>query len=170
MSATCAALSCGAILMHTRGRPSEWRTIPALKPEEVLPLVLSDLAARADVALSSGITRESIVLDPGFGFGKAFDENYPLLAGFGQLQTLGFPLLAGVSRKSFLARTLSRSRPAAYSPTSPSEPADAQPWLPTAVANTAAILSGAHILRVHDVTPARDTAAIADRVLDGPHP
>jgi dihydropteroate synthase len=163
MSATCADLGCGAILMHTRGRPSEWRSSPAIKPADVLPLVLSDLVARADAALSSRIARESIILDPGFGFGKAFDENYPLLAGFDQLQSLGFPLLAGVSRKSFLARTLKRSHSAGLA--SASEASTAHPGLPTQAANTAAILAGAHILRVHDVAPARETAAIADRIL-----
>ena len=102
MSATCASLGCGAILMHTRGRPHQWRTQPPLAPADVLPLVLRDLEARAGAALAAGIAREAIVLDPGFGFGKILDENYPLLAHLDQLHTLGFPILAGLSRKSFL--------------------------------------------------------------------
>lgn len=150
MSQTCAALRCGAILMHSRGRPHEWRTMPSLEPSAVPPLVLGDLKARAQAALDSGIARESIVLDPGFGFGKTFDENYPLLAHLDQLHTLGFPILAGVSRKSFLIRAVASG---------------SSPQLATTVANTAAILAGAHILRVHDVHPARQTAAIADRIL-----
>src|ERR1019366_5087459 len=72
MSATCAALGCGAILMHTRGRPQEWRALPPLAPGEVLPLILRDLKSRAQAALAVGIARDAIVLDPGFGFGKAF--------------------------------------------------------------------------------------------------
>src|ERR1019366_3309514 len=92
MAQTCASLQCGAILMHTRGRPQEWRTLPALAPDEVVPLVLRDLEARAGAALAAGIARASIVLDPGFGFGKAFEENFPLLAGLETLQSLGFPL------------------------------------------------------------------------------
>jgi dihydropteroate synthase len=150
MSGTCAALQCGTILMHTRGRPQQWRTQPHLEAAEIMPLVLRDLKARADSALSAGIAPESIVLDPGFGFGKILDENYPLLAGFDQLHALGFPLLAGVSHKSFLTRAV---------------PSGSDPQLPTTVANTAAILAGAHILRVHNVRPARDTASIADRIL-----
>ncbi len=106
MSSTCAALQCGNILMHTRGRPHEWRTQPPLAPADVLPLVLSGLKARAEAALAAGIPRDSIVLDPGFGFGKILDENYPLLAHLDQLHTLGFPILAGLSRKSFLTRAL----------------------------------------------------------------
>jgi dihydropteroate synthase len=184
MSATCAALACGAILMHTRGRPHQWRTQPALQPSEVVPLVLTDLNARADAALAAGIARDSIVLDPGFGFGKIRDENYPLLAHLDQLHTLGFPILAGLSRKSFLTRPRTTPNPGA--PSSPQatmgipSPDAPQPALssskglasdtsdpsdPTTIANTAAILAGAHILRVHDVAPARQTAALADRIL-----
>ena len=165
MSNACAALQCGTILMHTRGRPQQWRTQPRLDSAQILPLVLGDLQARADSALSAGIAHEAIVLDPGFGFGKILDENYPLLAGFDQLHTLGFPLLAGVSRKSFLTRAAASSS-SAQRPGAPhlaSEMWDRN--LPTTVANTAAILAGAHILRVHNVRPARDAAAIADRIL-----
>jgi dihydropteroate synthase len=170
MSATCAALGCGAILMHTRGRPQQWRTLPALAPAEVLPLVLRDLESRAHAALAAGIPHQSIVLDPGFGFGKAFDENYPLLAHLDALHALGFPILAGVSRKSFLTRTLaaaSLSSPSAPSLSSRSgaEGSASSATDPSSVANTAAILAGAHILRVHDVRPARQAAAIADRIL-----
>jgi dihydropteroate synthase len=180
MSATCAALGCGAILMHTRGRPHEWRTLPPLAPGKVLPLVLRDLESRAQAALAAGIARETLVLDPGFGFGKAFDENYPLLAHLDALHALGFPILAGVSRKSFLTRTAAPSSARTADPSLPPSRA-ADPSLfssrsaaegsvsstpdPTTIANTAAILGGAHILRVHDVRPARQTAAIADRIL-----
>ena len=161
MSATCAKLGCGTVLMHTRGRPQEWRSLPPLSPTEVVPLVLGDLEVRAQAAFAAGIAREAIVLDPGFGFGKAFDENYPLLAHLDAFQTLGFPILAGVSRKSFLTRTLatlvsSNSEVVVPAPPDPD---------PTTVANTAAILAGAHLLRVHDVRPARQAAAIADRIL-----
>ncbi len=211
MSATCAALGCGAILMHTRGRPQQWRTQPALQPGELVPLVLPDLQARAETALAAGVARDSIVLDPGFGFGKLRDENYPLLAHLDQLHLLGFPILAGVSRKSFL--TTGPAVPSFAATGAPGERSllagvavrrvgdagepgsgapsfaalsrrvgdDAAPaatpgaphlasemWdstLPTTVANTAAILAGAHILRVHDIHPARAAAAIADRIL-----
>ena len=125
MSATCAALGCGNVLMHTRGRPHQWRTQPALAPSQVLPLVLRDLQDRANAALAAGIARDSIVLDPGFGFGKILDENYPLLAHLDQLHTLGFPILAGLSRKSFLTRT----RPAP--PPTPLTPRTLPPPSPT---------------------------------------
>jgi dihydropteroate synthase len=166
MSSTCAALACGAILMHTRGRPHQWRTQPALAPAEVLPLVLGDLSARAQTAIAAGIDRAAIVLDPGFGFGKILDENYPLLANLDAFHALGFPILAGLSRKSFLTRTAG-SPPASNlgAPRLDVETCESSRVLPTTVANTAAILAGAHILRVHDVHPARAAAAIADRLL-----
>lgn len=180
MAATCATLGCGAVLMHTRGRPQEWRTLPSLARDEVLPLVLRELETRIQAALAAGVAREAIMVDPGFGFGKILGENYPLLAGLDRLHTLGFPVLAGVSRKSFLTRTVAadlQRAPATGtgSDTGAPKPAlnlpkglAAEMWdsaLPTAVAHTAAILAGAHILRVHDVRPARETAAIADRIL-----
>ncbi len=106
MAATCAELQCGVILMHARGRPYEWKSLPRLTPDEVLPLVKRELAARRSAALAAGIAADRIVLDPGFGFGKVQDANYPLLRGLPELAVLGQPLLAGVSRKSFLGHTL----------------------------------------------------------------
>jgi dihydropteroate synthase len=164
MAATCATLGCGAVLMHTRGRPQEWPTLPPLAPGEVLPVVLSGLADRLESALAAGIARDKIVLDPGLGFGKRLEENYPLLAYLDQLQRFNLPILVGASRKSFLGHTLSQSTAlaAALHPTSP--PTDERVYATTA-ANIAAILAGAHILRTHDVRPAAEAAAIADRIL-----
>jgi dihydropteroate synthase len=173
MAATCASLACGVVLMHTRGRPQEWSTLPALAHGEVLPLVLRELRVRTDAALAAGIRRDAIVLDPGFGFGKILDENFPLLAHLDALHALGFPLLVGLSRKSFLRCAFAeRSSTGPTDKSGAPEPAlslpkglDSETWVPTAAATTAAILAGAHILRVHDVRPAREAAAIADRIL-----
>jgi dihydropteroate synthase len=123
--------------------------------------VLGDLEFRARAALIAGVAREAIVLDPGFGFGKMMDENYALLAQLDSLRALGFPVLAGVSRKSFL-------RPAAKVGAQRLAPEAWDPAIdPTTAANTAAILGGVHILRVHDVAPARAAALVADRILAG---
>ncbi len=158
MAAVCAASRCGLVLMHTRGRPGEWRTLPRLAPEEVLPLVKSELTRQLEAALAAGLSHEQIVLDPGFGFGKAFDSNYPLLAGLGDLRSLGQPLLAGVSRKSFLGRTLA--------PLFGGIDAPVDLRLNASLAGvTAAILGGADLVRVHDVRPTVEAAAIADAVL-----
>ncbi|HWB32320.1 MAG TPA: dihydropteroate synthase [Acidobacteriaceae bacterium] len=160
MGKACAELGCGDVLMHTRGRPSEWRTQPALQRAEVVPLVLRELSERAEAALGAGIARESIVLDPGFGFGKIMGENLPLLAGFGEFGSLGYPLLAGLSRKSFLTS----GRRGGAGPGGEEKKPEVE--FATSAANMAALLAGAHILRVHTVTAARQVAELADRVLD----
>ncbi len=108
MAKTLAELKVGAVLMHTRGRPQEWRSLPPIG-DPVL-MVKRDLRQWAEAATLAGVKRDRLVLDPGFGFGKRFEENYPLLAHFAELQQMGFPLLAGVSRKSFIGRMLARDR------------------------------------------------------------
>lgn len=158
MAATCAADRCGVILMHARGRPIEWKSLPRLAPEEVVPLVKRDLAERLQVAMKAGVDRERIVLDPGFGFGKKQDANYPLLMGLPQLAELGQPLLAGISRKSFLGHTLVPLYGPAGAPVSAREHA-------TLSAGTIAILMGASLIRVHQVRPAVEAALIADAAL-----
>jgi dihydropteroate synthase len=163
MASTCAGLNCGVILMHTRGRPSEWRTQPRLAQKEVLPLVQSGIAQSVATAVAAGVDRSRIVLDPGFGFGKAFDNNYPLLAHLDELLALGAPILAGVSRKSFLARTLAALDSPGGAPAR-DLPIEARDHA-TLAATTAAILAGASIVRVHDVRPALEAARIADAIL-----
>ena len=167
MSQTCAQLGCGAILMHTRGRPQDWPHQSSLAGDEVLPLVLIGLRDRLEAATAAGIPRNKLVLDPGFGFGKRLDENYPILTHLDELHKFNLPILAGVSRKSFLAHTLAQSPALALSLNATPPPPEARIHATTA-ANTAAILAGAHILRVHDVRPAGEAAAIADRILAAP--
>ncbi len=155
MASTVAEIKCGVVLMHTRGRPEEWRTLPA--PADIFLLVKRELRERAEAAVLAGVRRERIALDPGFGFGKNFEQNYPLLARFQDLQSIGFPLVAGTSRKSFLGRTLARGGKDA--------PATDRLYGNLA-AHTALILKGAHILRTHDVKAAVDAARVADTILD----
>lgn len=156
MAATCTELQCGVVLMHTRGRSEEWRALPPLAQSEVLPLVLNGLRERVNSALAAGVSSEKIVLDPGFGFGKIADENYPLLAQLDELHTLGYPILAGLSRKAFLGKTLAQM----YG----HDVSTDQRGIATLAAVTAAALGGAHLVRVHDVKPAREAVAIADAI------
>jgi len=153
MLSTLADVSCGCVLMHTRGRPEAWRTLPALSPDAVVPLIRRELEGLARRATEAGIDRERIVLDPGFGFGKRLDENYPLLARLAELHGLGFPLLSGTSRKSFIAGAMDSHAPGSSRLAS------------TIAATTASILGGAHIVRVHEVLPLVDAARVADRIL-----
>jgi dihydropteroate synthase len=155
MAATIAEIKCGAVLMHMRGRPEEWRTLPP--PSDIVLLVKRELREWVEAAVRAGVRRERIALDPGFGFGKNFEQNYPLLARFQDLQPLGFPLLAGTSRKSFLGRTLAKD----------GKDASATDRLYGNLAvHTALILKGAHILRTHDVKAAVDAARVTDAILE----
>ena len=154
MAKAVADLKCGAVLMHMRGRPEEWRTLPP--PGDIVLLVKRELKDWAEQAVLAGVRRERIVLDPGFGFGKNFEQNYPLIGRLNELQAMGFPLLAGASRKSFIGRTLA------------SDGHDVPPegrLYGTLAAQTALILRGAHILRTHDVRASAEAARIADAIL-----
>lgn len=165
MAHTCADLHCGTILMHARGTPQTWHTLPPLAPEAILPLVLEGLQQSVTAATTAGIPRDQLVLDPGFGFGKLGPENFILLAHLDQLQTLQLPILAGISRKGFLTKSLAPN-PGAPGPDSRTwDPTQATREITTVAANTAAILAGAHILRVHAPCPAREAAHIADAIL-----
>jgi dihydropteroate synthase len=160
LAQVCAQFGAGVVLMHTRGRPEEWRTQAQLEADELVATVRDGLAASLDAARSAGVAMDRIVLDPGYGFGKRLDENYALLARQRELLALGRPLLAGLSRKSFLGHTLAGlygGNPA---------PVDARETASLA-ALTAAILNGASIVRVHEVRAAVEAARIADAVLAG---
>jgi dihydropteroate synthase len=151
MTKTLAELRCGAVLMHMRGRPHEWRTLPSVP--DIVSLVKRELRDRTEAAVLAGMKRERIVIDPGFGFGKNHEENYPLLRRFEEFHQLRFPLLAGISRKSFIGRALARNGKDA--PVS-----DRQ--FGTLAAETVVILKGAQIIRTHDVRACVDTVRIAD--------
>jgi dihydropteroate synthase len=156
MAGVCAELGAGVVLMHTRGRPEEWSTQPQLAPDALLTMVREGLAASMAAAERAGIAREAIVLDPGYGFGKRFGENYVLLARQAELLALGRPLMAGLSRKSFLGHTLRRF----YGGDAPVEARENA----SLAAMTAAILHGAAMVRVHAVRPAVEAARIADAI------
>jgi dihydropteroate synthase len=153
MVRTLAELKCGAVLMHMRGRPEAWRSLAPLS--DAMTLVKRELRDWVDVALMAGVKRERIVLDPGFGFGKSFQENYPLLKRFDELHELRYPLLAGVSRKSFIGRALARNG---------EDAPVAERIYGTLGAETALILKGAHIIRTHDVRACADAVRLADLV------
>jgi dihydropteroate synthase len=163
MASVCAQLPCGVVLMHTRGTPDEWRDLPPLGRDAVLPVVRDGLQEGLKIARAAGIPEERIVLDPGYGFGKRFDDNYYLLARQAELLTLGRPLLTGLSRKSFLTRGFS-GIPKGRESSDPGVQWEARETASVAALVTA-ILRGASIMRVHEVRAAVEAAAIADAVL-----
>ncbi|MBV8207376.1 MAG: dihydropteroate synthase [Acidobacteria bacterium] len=164
MYAAAAELGCGFVLTHTRGQPAEWKK---LKPEpEIVKLVVRELEERLQLALEAGVGRERIVLDPGFGFGKGWEENYRMLAGFDEFGRLGFPLLAGTSRKKFIGKTLERVNTAGEREEAPPR----QRLYGTLASAVACILKGAHIVRVHNARAMRDAALVADEILRAAEP
>ncbi|MGH9382691.1 MAG: dihydropteroate synthase [Vicinamibacterales bacterium] len=143
--------SCGVpvVLMHTRGRPDDMYARASY--DDVVVEVSRELEDRIQRAIGFGIAREQIVLDPGLGFGKRAEQSLKLLAGVHALAALGRPLLIGASRKSFMNTA-----------TGPLEPA-ARDW-PSAAAVSAAVYSGAHIVRVHRVAEMVQVVRVADAI------
>jgi dihydropteroate synthase len=137
------------VLMHTRGRSLQMYREAVYS--DVVAEVSAELRQAMDRAAAAGISADRIILDPGLGFAKGADHSFALLAALPRLHALGRPLLIGPSRKSFLT--------AAMGPLAPAE----RDW-GTAAAVTAAILSGAHIVRVHDVGPMVQVARVADAI------
>jgi dihydropteroate synthase len=105
------------------------------------------------MARQAGVAKSQIIVDPGIGFGKSYEQNYELLARLAILAKLGYPLLVGTSRKAFLGPTLAWEGKAV--------PAEERIW-GTAATVTASILNGAHIVRVHDVAEMVQVARVAD--------
>ena len=150
------------ILMHMRGEPRTMQKAPFAR--NVMKDVTQGLRASIDKARKAGVAKSQIVLDPGIGFGKSFQQNYELLQRLPELGKLGCPLLVGASRKGFLGRTLALAKRGASRETK-SVPPEQRLWA-TAAAVTASILGGAHIVRVHDVAVMAQVASVADFLLD----
>jgi dihydropteroate synthase len=136
----------GLILNHMRGRPEMWaRLAPIPDP---MATIGRELDASASRARRTGLDKSKLVIDPGIGFGKRKEQNSLIIGSLHALAQLDLPILVGPSRKSFLAKT------------TPEETKFA-----TAAAVTAAILGGAHMVRVHDVREMRVVADVADEIL-----
>ena len=139
----------GLILMHARGRSRNM--YEQAKYVSVPHEVRDELQASVERALNAGAPRESIVLDPGLGFAKRPEQSYEALAALPVLAALGCPLLAGPSRKSFLSAAIGERAPAERD-------------MATAASVAAAVLLGAHIVRVHNVPAMVDAVRVADAV------
>jgi dihydropteroate synthase len=143
------------ILMHMRGEPETMQEGPFAR--DVMKDVMQGLRGSITKAQKGGLAKSQIIVDPGIGFGKSFEQNYELLRKLPELSKLGFPLLVGTSRKGFLGATLARDGKSA--------PVEDRLWA-TAATVTASILGGAHIVRVHDVAEMVQVARVADCVFD----
>jgi dihydropteroate synthase len=142
------------ILMHMRGKPRTMQKMPFAR--DVLRDVEKGLRHAVTLARRAGVMKSQIVLDPGIGFGKSYEQNCELLARLPELARLSYPLLVGTSRKSFIGKVLEKSKvPAGYG---------AERIWGTAATVAASILQGAHIIRVHDVAEMVQVARVCDAV------
>ncbi len=149
MPEVCAGAQAGVVCMHMQGTPQTMQIDP--RYEDVVREVADYLAQRLAALEECGIARERVVLDPGIGFGKTPADNLTLLKNVSRFRALGRPVMIGHSRKRFLAKILGRSLDEASAAT-------------IGVA-LAAALSGADVLRVHDVRAVRDALAACWAVL-----
>jgi dihydropteroate synthase len=152
------------ILMHMRGEPRTMQTAPFAR--NVMKDVTQGLRASIQKARKAGVAKSRIIIDPGIGFGKSFQQNYEILQCLPELAKLGHPLLVGTSRKGFLGRTLALATGSAPGKAK-TAPAKERIWA-TAAAVTASILGGAHIVRVHDVAEMAQVARVTDCLLNPP--
>jgi dihydropteroate synthase len=154
MAPLAARTGAGVVLMHIQGKPGNMQKNPFY--EDTLAEVCAVLRARLAATLEAGIEPDRIVLDPGIGFGKRFEDNLRLLAGLSELRSLGFPLLLGVSRKAFLGTITGRDAPDRI--------------LETASVTVLAAQAGVPLLRVHDVAENRIALQVADAILQHGRP
>jgi dihydropteroate synthase len=141
----------GLVLMHSRGTPATMHRLPPVA--DIFSEVTSSLRSSVTMALRLGVERDQLALDPGIGFGKSQEQNVELLARLDRFSEAfqDFPILVGTSRKSFIGRLLDGA------------PHDER-LHGTMATVTAAVLNGAHIVRVHDVRAAVETVRVADAI------
>ncbi len=141
----------GLIVVHMRGSPRTMQANPAYT--DLLGEIAGELMASIATATARGVAKEQIIIDPGIGFGKTASHNLEILRDLDRLEDLGRPLLIGASRKSFIGAV-------AGSPA-------AERLAGTLAAHTAAVIAGAHIVRVHDVAEHVQAMRVADAVRAG---
>ena len=138
------------VLMHTRGRSRDMYQQASY--HDVVAEILDELRESMAFAAKAGVSADRIILDPGLGFAKEAAHSYEALARLDEFAELGRPLLVGPSRKSFLAKPLGKQVPAAD-----------RDWA-TAAATAAAVLAGAHIVRIHAVREMAQVVRVADEI------
>jgi dihydropteroate synthase len=149
LGAAIAETGAAVVLMHTRGRSREMYQQAVYT--DVVGEISAELRAAMDRAMDAGVRRESIILDPGFGFAKRAEHTWEALARLDAFAALDRPILSGPSRKSFLTAAIGDRPPAG------------REW-GTAAAVAASVLLGAHIVRVHGVKEMVDVVRVADKI------
>jgi dihydropteroate synthase len=150
MLPTVASLNVPIVLMHIRGTPQTMQQMTDY--QDLMGEISSFFARQIAAATAVGIDQSKIIIDPGIGFAKNYEQNIEIFRQLRSLKKLDCPILVGASRKSFIGRILNQPDP------------KARVW-GTAAACCAAIFNGADILRVHDVKEMRDVSLVADALL-----
>jgi dihydropteroate synthase len=138
------------VIMHMRGAPATMQSKARYK--NVVKEIIEELKISVEKCLGVGIKKERIIVDPGIGFAKTVDHNLTLINHLGRLNILRCPILLGTSRKSFIGQILQK------------EAGDR--LMGTAATVTAGVMQGAHIVRVHDVKPIKETLKVTDAILN----
>jgi len=149
MLPTVASLGVPIILMHIRGTPQTMQQMTDY--QDLMAEIFSFLQKQIAAATAVGIDPNKVIIDPGIGFAKNYEQNLEIFQRLRSLRALNCPILVGASRKSFIGKILDRPDP------------KARVW-GTAAACCAAIVNGADILRVHDVQEMRDVSLVADAI------
>ena len=151
MASVVAQAGVPVILMHMKGTPGDMQVAPTY--DDVASEIITFLRSAMDQAVRSGVRRDRIIVDPGIGFGKTFDHNLEILKELGRLQCLEAPILVGSSRKAFIGRILDKKVH--------------ERDTGTMATVAAAVMNGAHIVRVHNVKQAVETVKVIDAIKRG---
>ncbi|PKN70677.1 MAG: dihydropteroate synthase [Deltaproteobacteria bacterium HGW-Deltaproteobacteria-12] len=138
------------IMMHMRGKPLNMQN-GNLTYSNLMGEIITFLRQSIEKAIFAGIEKESLVIDPGIGFGKTPEDNFRIINNLGELRTLGIPIMIGTSRKAFLGKITGGE---------PQERVEG-----TAATIAASIINGCHIIRVHDVAVMKKIAAVTDAII-----
>ncbi len=144
-----AKLGTPIILMHIRGNPQDMQKMTDY--QDLMGEISNFLSERIAAAIAAGINQGQIIIDPGIGFAKNYEQNLEIFRRLPELRKFNSPILVGPSRKNFIGRILDQPNP------------KARVW-GTAAACCAAIFTGADILRVHDVKQMHDVCLVADAI------
>lgn len=154
-----AKLDIPVMLMHMRGEPTTMNNLAHY--DDIMYEVKTELMSRVDEVISSGVKREKVIIDPGFGFAKNYEHHCALLTQLNCLKDLGYPVMFGVSRKRFLAEILTKSEVPAV--------AETQAWERDAVGTAAglfALQQGASIIRTHNVAMMQQAVSLWQQLSD----
>ena len=152
MAGLAAETGVALVVMHIKGTPRDMQVDPHY--DHLLKEIGDYLSRSIEIAVEAGVKKENVIIDPGIGFGKRIEDNFILIKNLEYFRALGQPLLIGPSRKSFLWKTLNVST---------DETLEA-----TAAATAASVLSGADLIRAHDVKEISKAIKIADLIAAAP--